>query len=245
MPIPASTQLTEYLYISCRKKITAPPFGAPSAGARAYAPSALYPPPLDALFKWVFHDVDFKVLNRQNMFHFVDYKQWHLSVVSFIHLHWNSRVRSVSNCRFKTRKSTSCNTPFTYANGLALSHIRSLDVTICIISDGDSSQTWTLTNLRLELLFCDSRLAAVDFETIGTPFHPIIWNLTCPPISLLSLFYCRIWKKVQHESESVLGLINFIPACRYCAALFVNFLKKKLWFFLKKNLVRMYKIFCQ
>ena len=30
MPIPASTKLTNFLYISCRKKITAPPFGAPS-----------------------------------------------------------------------------------------------------------------------------------------------------------------------------------------------------------------------
>jgi len=35
MPIDASTELTEFLYISCRKKL---PFGVLSAGAGAYAP---------------------------------------------------------------------------------------------------------------------------------------------------------------------------------------------------------------
>jgi len=41
MPIPASTELTELLYISCRKKITVPPFALlalPSAGARGHMP---------------------------------------------------------------------------------------------------------------------------------------------------------------------------------------------------------------
>jgi len=38
MPI-ASTQLT-FFYTSCRKKITTPPFGTPSAGAQGHMPSA-------------------------------------------------------------------------------------------------------------------------------------------------------------------------------------------------------------
>ena len=38
IPIPASTDLTEFLYISCRKKVTAPPFALPSAGARGHLP---------------------------------------------------------------------------------------------------------------------------------------------------------------------------------------------------------------
>ena len=37
MPIPASTELTEFLYVLCRKNI-APPFGAPLLAPGAYAP---------------------------------------------------------------------------------------------------------------------------------------------------------------------------------------------------------------
>ena len=37
MPITASTELTEFLYISCRKKIPHP-FWRPSAGARGHMP---------------------------------------------------------------------------------------------------------------------------------------------------------------------------------------------------------------
>jgi len=46
IPIPTSTELN-FVHISCRKKITGRPFGAFSAGARGYAPSAPYPPLLD------------------------------------------------------------------------------------------------------------------------------------------------------------------------------------------------------
>jgi len=38
MPISASTELTEFLYISCRKKLPHPHFGAPFAGARGICP---------------------------------------------------------------------------------------------------------------------------------------------------------------------------------------------------------------
>ena len=38
MPIPASTELTEFLYILCRIKITALPLEFPSAGARGHMP---------------------------------------------------------------------------------------------------------------------------------------------------------------------------------------------------------------
>jgi len=38
MSIPASTELTEFLYISFRQKIVAPAFGTPSAGARGICP---------------------------------------------------------------------------------------------------------------------------------------------------------------------------------------------------------------
>jgi len=41
MPISASTELTEFLYISCLKQITLPFFGAPCASARGHMP----PPP--------------------------------------------------------------------------------------------------------------------------------------------------------------------------------------------------------
>jgi len=47
MPIPASTELTQFLYIWCRKKLLHPLLAPPFAGARGHMPpSAPYPPPL-------------------------------------------------------------------------------------------------------------------------------------------------------------------------------------------------------
>ena len=44
MPIPASTELTEFLYIWCRKKITEPLFRRPySAGAQSICPLPCLP----------------------------------------------------------------------------------------------------------------------------------------------------------------------------------------------------------
>jgi len=60
MPIRASTEITEFLYTSCRKNITAPPFGA----HRLLAPCTptLYPPPL--IFMQTNGDVCVKCLRK-------------------------------------------------------------------------------------------------------------------------------------------------------------------------------------
>ena len=60
MSSPAVTELTEVLYISCRKKITAPPFGAlfPSAGARGHMPSC----PIPILHLLLLSDVTYVLL---------------------------------------------------------------------------------------------------------------------------------------------------------------------------------------